>query len=56
MIQLTELFGVFEAATVFVSSQKVSTISLIKPMIESFLEYLTICEDDSLMIKRQRKQ
>ena len=42
MIQQTELFGVFEAATIFVSAQKVPTINLIKPMIESFLEYLKI--------------
>ena len=54
MIQLSELLGVFEAATIFVSAQKVPTISLVKPMIESFSEYLKICEGDSTMIKKAK--
>ena len=55
MKELSDLLGVFEAATVVISAQKTSTISFVKPMINSFNAYLNTNETDSFLVKKSKK-
>ena len=42
---MSDLFGVFEAATVFISAEKIPTVSLIKPMIAASCSFDTTFTD-----------